>query len=254
MMRIHKEVFSVRGYEVDSSNHATVQTLCQYLQESAGKHAGKLGVSLESLQAKGFSWAISRMQIAVSALPSAGEQVAVETWPVNVERLSSRRDFRITGKNGCLLARAISHWVVINLATRRLARMQGLIDLESMTIPQEVMDNSGLRLDTVAQEHERAAFKVRLYDIDRNQHVNNARYLDWVCESIPTLTRNTATLRYVELLFKAEALYGDEVTVRSLQTVHDDQDTDNIEQVFSHSLHRMSDQRELVRACSIWKQ
>ena len=253
MLRTYKEVFSVRGYEVDSSNRAKVQTLCEYMQESSGNHAVKLGVSLESLQERGFTWALSRMQIAVSALPVAGEQVEVETWPVNIERLLSRRDFRMTGQDGRVLARAVSHWVVVNLATRRLERMQGLIDPENMTNEQEAMQSSDLRLPSVTAEHENASFKVRLSDIDRNRHVNSVRYLDWVCESTPAMTRNTAMLSYAEIIFKAEALYGDEVAVRSAETMSQEQHMDKTKQIFNHSLHRVSDQRELARACTRWK-
>lgn len=253
MIRTYKELFSVRGYEVDSSNHATVQTLCGYMQESAGNHAAKLGLSMDSFQSRGITWALARLQIAVSDLPLSGEQVEVETWPVSMERLLFRRDFRIRRQDGHILARAISHWVVINLATRRLERMQGLINAENMITPQEAMEDSGLRLSGLEPERETISFKVRLSDIDRNSHVNNARYLEWLCESVPPETRNAAALSYVELAFKAESVYGDEVAVRCASLGTQKQPADDPRQTFLHSLHRVSDQKELVRACSVWK-
>ena len=245
----HVEFFTVRGYEAGVDTLLTVQNLCNYTQEAAGNHAARLGLSLERLQSEGLSWVLSRMQVALHAMPRAGETISVETWPVGVQGLQFRRDFTIRHADGSLVATAISHWVVVTLATRRVGRVPEYISSIALDNPATAMEDSPVRLGAVGQEYETVQIRAQFADIDRNWHVNSVRYVDWVLEATPEAARRDCALRGLELVFRAESFQGDVVSGRT-QPV---EAPENGRTSFSHGLVRISDDKELVRARSVWQ-
>ena len=60
------ERFTVRSYESGVTNHVSLATLCNYMQESAGLSADKLGWGICKLQDEGLTWMLSRLYVKVS--------------------------------------------------------------------------------------------------------------------------------------------------------------------------------------------
>lgn len=255
----HTEWFTVRGYEVNEDNRLKLQCLSDYLQEAAGVHAAHLGLSLERLQAEGVTWVLSRFQFAPEYMPLAGTRLAVETWPVGVEGLQYRRDFRVVGEDGTLVARAVSHWVVVNFSTRRVGRVPAFIAEIALDNAETVMDLSRAKLPALAREEETCRFTVRLADMDRNRHVNNVRYMDWILESVPDSVRDGRVPVFLEMSYKAESLRRDVVSARIRPDAVDGEREDcgncagEESASFCHALVRDGDDRELVRGRSIWR-
>lgn len=247
----YTERFTVRGYEVDTDGRLKPQCLSDYLQEAAGVHAFRLGVSMETLQAAGVTWVLSRLQLALEHMPCAGTSLDVETWPVGVEGLQFRRDFRVTDDGGRLLARAVSHWVVVDLTTRRVGKIPSFIAGIALDNAETVMDVSRSRLPALEKDDESCRFTARLADMDRNRHVNNVRYMDWVLESVPDSVRGNGVPSRLEMAFKAESLRGDTVSARIRPGGQAGADAGR-GVLFFHSLVREEDGRELVRASSVW--
>jgi acyl-ACP thioesterase len=245
------EWFTVRGYEVDENNLLKIQCLSDYLQEAAGIHAAMLGLSIERLQAANLTWVLSRLQFAPETMPAAASRVRVETWPVGVEGVQFRRDFRVTSERGERVARAVSHWVAVNLTTRRVGRVPGFIAAVALGTAETVMDEVRGKPPAPDRGDERCRFTARLADMDRNRHVNNVRYMDWMLESLPDATRAAAPPVFLDMLFKAEAVRGDIVSAR----VREEEAADAFPgaAVYGHTLVREAGDRELVRGRSVWK-
>jgi acyl-ACP thioesterase len=214
------------------------------MQEAAGNHAAKLGVSVERLHAEGLAWVLARMRIVPVSLPSAHERIRVETWPVGVEGVQFRRDFIVRGEDDTVLARAVSHWVVVSLDTRKVGRIPAFIAELALDNAMKAMDDGKSRLAEVGGDHEACSFRARLADVDRNRHVNNVRYLEWVLESVPDDARGRMRLADLEIVFRAESFWNDVVASRIMPEERGD--------AFAHSLVRKADGRELVRARTLW--
>ena len=241
------EDFKIRGYEVGPDEKVPVQSLCGYMEEAASLHAAELGFSVEALHSRGFAWALARMQMELYALPAAEDLVRVKTWPVAVEKLQYRRDFLLTGpgeRGGeTVLAKAVTDWVVINLDSRRVERVPQFIYALQPADPEYVLEKEKLRLEGQEGAPELASFRVRKSDIDRNRHVNNVRFLDWLLESVPEEISGSRKLRGLQVMYRAEAVYGDTVLARGAAC----------EGGFLHGLFRRDDGQELVRAKSFWR-
>lgn len=82
-----------------------------------------------------------------------------------------------------------------------------------------------------------------------NLHVNNVAYLKWVCEDVPTDLFGSHVLTDIDLEYRAEGKFGDEVHSRSVEA---GAGAEARGRTFEHSLQRTSDKGELLRARSTW--
>jgi acyl-ACP thioesterase len=98
--------FPVRLYEADSRGSLAVGSLCNYLQEAAGNHAGHLGVSVGQLMERGLTWVLSRLHVCVARLPRWRDEVTIETWPSGLDEMVATRDFRLHDGGGRSIGRA----------------------------------------------------------------------------------------------------------------------------------------------------
>jgi len=238
--------YRVRSYEIAPDSLLTLPMLCNYLQESAGNHAGSFGVATDQLLAEGRAWVLARLQVAVDRYPAWREDVTVETWPSALDRLYAQRDFLVRDADDTVVARATSQWFVMDIERRRPTRAPAsLVDFERPDRPHALAPDRTSLASLDAPEHERL-FSVRRSDLDLNHHVNNVRYVEWALEAAPdALTVSHRPCR-LDVQFRAESLYGD--TIRSACGPSDGQGS-----TLLHRVSRESDDRVLALARTTWK-
>lgn len=241
----HTEAFKIRGYEVDQHNRAPIQSCCAFMEEAAGNHAAILGFGVERMQELGITWVLARMQLKILDFPTSADEVIAKTWPVEAEKLQFRRDFLLSAGDGRELVHAITDWVIIDLESRRLKKLPEFVAALQAPDAPRVMEKEKLRIDGLENAPELVSFIVRKADIDRNLHVNNVRFTDWMLESVPDDYSEARRLAALQIIYRAEAVYGDTVISRGMYGEQDGE--------FLHGLYRMSDGQELVRAKTIWK-
>ena len=255
-LRVHHEIFRVRGYEVGPDGTVSAQIICDYLQEAAGVHADRLGLSLAALHEQGQALVLARLAVQVERAPAEGETVTVRTWPCGVERLQFRRAYLMLGQDGAVVARGASFWVVINLASRRPERIPPTVAALLPENPPFALDGGllGDRRPPAAAEDatplSSLSFAVRRADMDRNRHVNNVRYLDWALEGVPAEVQETSRPTWLDMHFRAETVYGDTVEAHCLPAPADTPAPGAAR--FVHILTRRSDGREVARALTGW--
>lgn len=245
----HEETFRIRSYETDAQDRLSVRALCQYLQEAASHHARSLAV--ESLDRDGsrLSWVLARLRLEMDAMPSWGTELVVRTWPSDVDRLYAHRDFRIL-REGRPIGAAVSHWLLIDLDSRKPVRIPDLV--RSITLPDRdrVLPEAEGRPEAPDAPTLVERFSAHRFLIDVNQHVNSAVYLDWAVETIPDRVWRERRLAELDVLFRAEAREGDRIEAGS-ELLVDEQGGS----VFEHRVVRTGDERndELLRARSRWE-
>jgi acyl-ACP thioesterase len=121
------------------------------------------------------------------------------------------RDFHGETAAGEAVFRAVSEWMTVDLSARKLVKLP---DDFSALAPEgtprvEIAPSEGKFSDLDAV-HGRAPVRVRLSDLDFNDHVNNVHYVAWALESLPAdYRRRRAT--HLDIVFRQEALAGDEL-------------------------------------------
>ncbi len=246
MEPVLEHTFQVRYHELD--NHGNVQpvTLLNWMQDVAGMHARKLGVSVVDLRKMGLTWVISRIHLLVERYPRAGNSVLVRTWPASREGMFSCREFVLTDDQGNPVGRATTSWAVVNIATRRPVRLNGHLP-DYPLLPERALEDDFASLPHFPADGARELdFRVLRSDLDTNQHVNNTVYAGWALEAVPDEVA-AGYLSELEIAFRAEALYGDSIVSRCAVVEAGE------ESLCLHQIVNSRDNKELARLRTRWR-
>ncbi len=240
------DTYTVRYYETATDGHATVQTLCNYLQETAENHAFLLGFSMEQLQGQGLTWVLARLHLKMQRYPRWREKVQVETWPSDVRRLFAFRDYQLTNGQGGILGCATSDWMLLNRQTLKPTPIPSNIVTHCNRDRGRIFVAPPVRLADLKRVELEQRFQVRMSDLDINQHVNNVNYIEWALESVPEEIRRSYRLSELQVIFRSASLYGD--TILSQNARIENTPTPS----FLHQVLREEDHKTLTHVQSTW--
>lgn len=244
--RPHRETFRIRSYETDELDRISVRALCQYLQEAASRHARRLGVEGMEYAGRSLSWVLARLRIRLDAMPSWGSEIAITTWPSDVDRLYAYRDFELE-REGTPIGAAVTHWLLIDLDSRKPVRIPEVVSGIELPERERALAEADQRPEAPDAPTLVETFSAHRFLIDVNQHVNSAVYLDWAVETIPGEVWESHRLSELDVLFRAEATRGDRIEARSEELVAADEGA-----VFEHRVCKEEGETELVRGRSRW--
>ena len=240
---VRTESFPVHTYEVDAFGLLAAPALAGYLQEVAGHHAAAMGCGMDALAARGLAWVLSRQRLEMGAAAGAGDVLQVETWPSGVDRLMAMRDFVVRRQDGEVVARALTHWLVMDLKTRRPVRPDRVLEQRFRAEAEHVFPWVAVPLPELERAEVERRLDIRYQDIDRLLHVTNASYLAWAIEAVPEETWRSERLAAVETQFLAECRYGAAVVSRLGRLG---------EREFAHAVVREGDGKVLARLRTAW--
>lgn len=216
---IYSEDFTIRASEVDTSGKITCASIFSLFQEVAGNHALILNFDITDLHKKGLTWVLHRMDIKMSRFPKWRESITVETWPAAGDALRAYRNYRIIDANGKILGLCLSYWMMINMETRRPTRMTEDILNTRLSDREHVLPVRSDKIPKFEEPSSQKKILVRRSDLDMNQHVNNARYLEWMQE--PLNLGQISRIKKVDIVFMKESVYGDSIISKTRILEHD---------------------------------
>ena len=212
----YKKEYHVKSYEVDCHGFLRVLSLMNFLQEAAVESADSLGFGFEVCRDKGVTWVGSNYLIKISRLPKIEERIVIETWPAEGKLWGAIRNFLLKDESGNVIIRAKSQWVLIDIERRRPVSLSKYFP-EYDFLNEQVMEDDFQKLPSVENPDAIKDIWVRFDDIDINNHVNNAVYPLWASESVDGEYRMKHIPTEIEICFKKEALFGEQVEVRYKQ-------------------------------------
>ncbi len=242
-MHRHVQAFEVHSYEVDAFGHLALASLAGYLQEAAWEHARRLDCAVETLLPRGLTWVIGRQQFDLVRAVDWGERLEVTTWPSGLEGRTALRDFVVRAARGEIVARALSHWLILDIETRKPVRPEAVLPPIVVESCEHAVPLATDKLPEVVPPFTEWRSRVRYQDIDINKHANNASYLSWALEALPIDAWSTRRLATCDVQYFKECRYGDAVLSRISPAGKDK---------FKHSIVRDHDSRELARLVSSW--
>ncbi len=211
---IYEVTHKVTFFECDFNGNWKPASFFQQLTELAAVHAGLLGFGYEEMLSRKMHWVHSRMKIQFFRFPHPGDQIIIRTWPKTIkQKLFFIRDFKVTDTMGNLLAAATSAWLVINSKTHRLVPPQacgihlpGLPERHGLDEPLEKINLDGNLTESRRFTPAYSAF-------DMIGHVNNSRYVEWICDSLPMNIFQSHSVDWIQVNYDHEVLPGDTITV-----------------------------------------
>jgi medium-chain acyl-[acyl-carrier-protein] hydrolase len=240
----HKE-YPVHTYETDLRGLVKPIALLNYLQDSAGEHAGSLGWSVVDLFKRKLTWVLSRYHVRIHRYPRMGARLEVTTWPSGKTGYYATRDFEVADGEGAVLS-ATSSWMIISLERKQPVKVDDIIDVP-YAVERRALDDPFPSLPVPDAYDAETPFRVESGHLDWNRHVNNAVYVQWALEGVPADILMKSRPVSIEVSYRAEAFYGDTV-VSAVKRVPEEDG----QPVFLHQILRASGGDELARLRTRW--
>ncbi|MDZ7659780.1 acyl-[acyl-carrier-protein] thioesterase [Fodinibius sp.] len=236
-----QECFKIRASEIDFNQKATLPAICNLLQEVAGNHARELEFDITDLQKDELTWVLHRLHVKMDRFPDWRETITIKTWPSSGDGLRAYRDFLIMDENGDILGRSLSYWLIMNIQSRRPARIPKKILEMAPKDTDHVLPVTDASFSDLNQADYSQEFEVRKTDLDLNRHVNNVRLIEWALSCLP----DGSNVNEIDIQFMAESVLGD-TDIVEVQKRSSDSDS----QYFHHQILRASDDKTLAKATS----
>ena len=206
MEPIYEQEYFVNDAAVDCFGRLKPSMLLFYCQDVAGSHCIELGTDYDTMADLNLFWAITRVKVQINRLPRSGEFITVKTWPMPTTRVCYPRSTVAYDRNGNELFRAIALWVLMDLENRTMVLPgKSGVTVEGLLTGTELATPGSLSPKTLSNVYAR---NVAFSDLDRNGHMNNTRYLEWMGDLLPSSFHRSQTPREFTVCYHNEAREG----------------------------------------------
>lgn len=110
--------------EIDPLNHVADSVFLRWLARAAQAHSDAVGFDYQAYQRLGAIFVVRRHEIDYLAPALAGDRIALSTW-IEIWRPASmrRRTTIVRMDDGVEIARALTHWALVNSETGKSVRV-----------------------------------------------------------------------------------------------------------------------------------
>ena len=209
MEPIYSEEFKISDLYIDCFGRLLPSKILYMMQEVAGNHFAQMAMDYDALAQRGLFWAITRNKVQITRLPMRGETIRLETWPMPTTRVAYPRSIVAYDEDGNEVFRSITLWVLMDANNRSMVLPgKSGIDVTGTLRGNELASPLGLPAKALVNRRKRY---VNFTDLDRNAHMNNTRYLDWVYDLLGADFHKDHTLREFTLCYLNEAREGQQL-------------------------------------------
>ena len=212
MEPIYQQEFTVNDNAVDRYGRLKPSMILYFVQEVAGRHFDAISMDYDALASRGMLWAIIRQRVQITRIPRRGERIRLETWPMPTTRVAYPRSVVAYDEAGSELFRSISIWVLMDRNTRNMIlpgksgiTVTGTLRGNELAVP------GALPSKLLRSSRSRT---VCFTDLDRNGHMNNTRYLDWIDDLLPSAFHEDHSFREFTVCYLSETREGQELELR----------------------------------------
>ncbi len=172
--------------DFDSYGNVLPDRVLTLFQNAANAHACQLGVDFETMAKKNLLWVITQIKYQVIGTIHPQTELNITTWPLAPNRLGCRREYMICDKDGNIMIKGTSNWVLIDMKSRRLAT-EGEIYPQNNFKEEQVFPGRTPRLRDFEANDKAFVVYPDESTIDANGHVNNTKYADFVLKALQDL-------------------------------------------------------------------
>ena len=203
----------VRYSEVDENRSIRLVSLINYLQDCSCFQMEDLGVGVEH-QAEGhFAWVLAAIRIEIERLPRYCERIRTSTWCHTLTRRQAGRNFALYGEDNACIVRADSLWTTFDTEAQRICAVPESEAAYYEGDEQLVLPAFKRKVVPMGEGKAHSPIKVAEHNIDTNQHVNNAQYVQMALDALAAADTvlDPQHVRAISVQYRAQAHLGDTV-------------------------------------------
>ena len=221
MYNTYDETFTLRSRDCDLNDKWRPSAILETMQDTAGAHSKLLGCGRDELVRRNIVWVLSRCELHMDRYPASGEQITVHTFPTPNRICFFPRYYIFTDSRGEMVGKAGSLWLLLDLGTRRMlppGDVAKLIpDNKDLSIPMNLPATVG----NLQGEEFVSEYRPVYTDLDVNGHVNNTRYVDWLCNTLGIELMTEYEPERIIINYNHEVLPDHVVTLRRILRDHE---------------------------------
>lgn len=199
----------VAYYECDVNQTMTFPAMIGVAIKTSEEQSDTLNRSAEFVHQFGLTWVITNYHFKINRLPKVGEVIQIATQAMEYNKYFCYRNFWFYDEKGNELLMIESVFVLMDIKNRKMASVP-----EEIIAPFESEKIKRIKrfpAITKVTNGQNLPYRVRFYDIDSNQHVNNAMYFNWMIDVLGFDFLTTHVPQVVNIRFDKEVEYGNEV-------------------------------------------
>lgn len=201
----------VNFYECGPALRMKPAALVRVMQQGGEDQLAALGLGYETLLEKhSMAFLLSRMILEIDRMPQNNEEILLETCPMGAAGSQFFRQTNALDGEGNELVRLYTSWTLFDPAARRVLRPSrfpadlggGTLEIDPREFKLKVEPGTPAGLRPVVYS-----------DLDSNGHMNNAVFLDVVCDLLPLEKLLAQSPRRIRLVYDQQALPGQELAL-----------------------------------------
>ncbi|MCI8273060.1 MAG: hypothetical protein HFJ55_03130 [Clostridia bacterium] len=206
-----EQEYTVKLSEIGKRNKVTNKSILGYLEDIGGIHSNMAKLGVHDRDANNLGWILLEWKLEVIKRPNCHEKVKVKTWSKPARRCYAYRDFEIYDMDGNIIAKAISKWVLMDIAKRKILKIEGEIsERYEPELNKTVFDNEEFEKIEEPESFEiETEYKVKRADIDVNNHMHNLNYIDVAIEALPEEIYKNQLFDNIRISYKKEIKLGE---------------------------------------------
>lgn len=213
--------YTVAYYDGNITRTMNISSMLAVLILASEKQSEELQRGEEFVASFGLAWVIVAYEMTIHRLPKVEETLTIRTQAIAYNKYFCYRHFWIEDAAGELCVFVKADFALIDKENRKISRV----------LPEIIVPYESEKITYIARGEKIlpvvngnfATYQVRFFDIDSNQHVNNAVYFQWLLDVLgyDFLTHYQPTT--IRVKFDKEVYYGEEIESHYAQTQNDAQ-------------------------------
>ncbi len=178
MKAYYKKEYTILPSMCDAKARLGVYNTFQIFQDVASIHATILGCGNDDLDKKGIYWVAVKTKIKFYNMPKLYEDVIVETWPEEPDRIRYNRAYTIRNRVGELLIEGKTEWALVNAINGRLFIGECVYPKDAEFYKEYKVDIDFTKISLDFKDSIKLTpHIVKTMDIDMAHHMNNCEYV-----------------------------------------------------------------------------
>ena len=189
------------------------------LQEAADIGAAERGFDRHDIESFNACWIVMRTRIRIYRFPKWRDTIKLRTWSTGLEKLFFGREYEVYSDDNELLVEGTSMWILADKDTHspiNPTKIEGISDT-AMQNNRKVFGESCGRLKVPKREIITTEPTIIKYgdfsELDHNNHVNNTRYIAWMCDALSKHGYDPQKLNDISINYISEVHYGERVEI-----------------------------------------
>lgn len=208
----YTETMTVMNADADFRSLLKPSALLRYVEQVSADHARAFGMTDEFFKEHGVAFLVGKQALRFDRVPRRAEKLTLTTRAESSKRGSIKRITTLTDAQGKQVAMVDCRWIVASLAEGRILRQPDWT-VENFW-NESVEGELSLQLHKCREGLTSAGeWTVHYSQCDLNGHLNNAFYLDLVCDALAQDVVRSGPVTFASINYHREIRMGESVEV-----------------------------------------